>query len=150
MCEIAKNQLNEYLTGISNSLGSDILNIVHDDNYITGVDIEMKQNLYGHHFGLSKKFLKITLACPGLVNKVKKAFGSEGDSQPSEGSALINLPFCDNWIYETFESYINHELRFMVDLDITGCNWLEIPSGKFLFREKETEKETFCQIEIDV
>uniref|UniRef100_A0A2K5RG53 DNA polymerase n=1 Tax=Cebus imitator TaxID=2715852 RepID=A0A2K5RG53_CEBIM len=36
----------------------------------------------------------------------------------------------------------------MVDTDIVGCNWLELPAGKYALRLKE--KATQCQLEADV
>ncbi|KAB0396571.1 hypothetical protein E2I00_005850, partial [Balaenoptera physalus] len=37
---------------------------------------------------------------------------------------------------------------FMVDTDIVGCNWLELPAGKYVLRPEG--KATLCQLEADV
>lgn len=36
----------------------------------------------------------------------------------------------------------------MVDADIVGCNWLELPAGKYVLRLEG--KATLCQLEVDV
>ena len=51
--------------------------------------------------------------------------------------------------YPTFESNIDFEIRFMADFNITGCNWIEIPSGVYKLRDKN-EYMSRCQLEIDV
>ena len=37
----------------------------------------------------------------------------------------------------------------MVDNDIAGCNWIELPQGKYSIR-KDHEKDSLCQIEGDI
>jgi DNA polymerase delta subunit 1 len=39
--------------------------------------------------------------------------------------------------YINFESNVDFESRFMVDRDIVGCNWIELPAGKYFLRNKE-------------
>jgi hypothetical protein len=36
--------------------------------------------------------------------------------------------------YQAFESNLDFESRFMVDRDVVGCNWLELPRGKYFIR----------------
>ena len=44
--------------------------------------------------------------------------------------------------------------RFMVDCDIVGCNWIQLPAAKYLVRNKEDRGQrapvTRCQLEVDV
>lgn len=42
--------------------------------------------------------------------------------------------------------------RFMVDKQILGCCWIELPRGKWFIRSNTTEfkVKTRCQIEVDV
>ena len=51
--------------------------------------------------------------------------------------------------YQTFESNIDFEIRFMADMNITGCNWIEIPAGVYKIREKN-EYMSRCQLEVDL
>lgn len=37
-------------------------------------------------------------------------------------------------LYPAFESNIPFELRMMVDLNIPGCGWIEMPPGKYKMR----------------
>lgn len=38
--------------------------------------------------------------------------------------------------YAPFEANIDFETRFMVDVNMTGCCWIELPAGKYLMRQK--------------
>lgn len=51
--------------------------------------------------------------------------------------------------YQTFESNIDFEIRFMADMNIIGCNWIEIPAGVYKIREKN-EYMSRCQLEVDL
>ncbi len=51
--------------------------------------------------------------------------------------------------YQTYESNIDFEIRFMADMQIVGCNWIEIPSGVYKVREA-ADCISRCQLEIDV
>ncbi|XP_022734015.1 DNA polymerase delta catalytic subunit-like isoform X2 [Durio zibethinus] len=48
--------------------------------------------------------------------------------------------------FMTYESNVLFALRFMIDCNIVGGNWIEIPAGKY----KKTEKNlSYCQLEFD-
>jgi DNA polymerase delta subunit 1 len=47
----------------------------------------------------------------------------------------------------TYESNIAFALRFMIDTDIVGGNWVEVPKGKYLLCDNKSSN---AQIEIDV
>ncbi len=51
--------------------------------------------------------------------------------------------------YQTYESNIDFEIRFMADMHIVGCNWIEIPSGLYKVRDKK-DYISRCQLEVDV
>lgn len=40
----------------------------------------------------------------------------------------------------------------MVDSDIVGCNWIELPAGKWFMRKFNTtpKNTSLCQIEVDI
>uniref|UniRef100_A0AAR2KKM5 DNA polymerase delta catalytic subunit n=1 Tax=Pygocentrus nattereri TaxID=42514 RepID=A0AAR2KKM5_PYGNA len=39
--------------------------------------------------------------------------------------------------YSAYEANIDFEIRFMVDSDVVGCCWIELPSGKYQLREEK-------------
>ena len=41
------------------------------------------------------------------------------------------------------------ECRYMADSHIVGCNWIELPAGKYKVRERAL-KNSRCQLEVDV
>ena len=47
----------------------------------------------------------------------------------------------------TFESNLEYTLRFMIDTNVVGMNWIEVPAGKYKLRSKPT---SHCQIELEV
>ncbi|XP_067951635.1 DNA polymerase delta catalytic subunit-like [Watersipora subatra] len=108
-------------------------NITHA---VLAVDVLMKESIYGYHGNKKEQFLKITLALPKFVAPAKRllerdfAFGSYPGHE-----------------YQAYESNVEFEVRFMVDMNVTGCNWIEIPAKKYFLR---TNKECRCQIELDV
>lgn len=48
--------------------------------------------------------------------------------------------------FMTYESSIAFALRFMVDCNIIGGNWIEVPAGKY---KKTSKKLSHCQLEFD-
>lgn len=51
-----------------------------------------------------------------------------------------------------FENNIDFDIRFMVDTDVVGCNWIELPMGHWRIRNSHSKPlpESRCQIEVDV
>ena len=49
----------------------------------------------------------------------------------------------------TYESNMPFALRFMIDMDIVGMNWIQIPKGKYMLR-RESQKVSTCQFEFDI
>lgn len=48
--------------------------------------------------------------------------------------------------FMTYESNVLFALRFMIDCNIVGGNWIEVPGGKY----KNTARNlTYCQLEFD-
>ena len=46
----------------------------------------------------------------------------------------------------TYESNILFALRFMIDCNIVGGNWIELPAGKY---RKAARLMSYCQLELD-
>ncbi|XP_077313237.1 DNA polymerase delta catalytic subunit [Lithobates pipiens] len=115
---------------------------------VLAVDICMKENMYGYHGKRSMPFLKITMALPRLIAPAKRLL--------EQGLRFGTFP---TQCYQAYEANIDFEIRFMVDNDIVGCNWLELPAGKYRIR-KESQvddrtkdspiKVSLAQLEVDV
>ena len=48
--------------------------------------------------------------------------------------------------FMTYESNILFALRFMIDCNIVGGNWLEVPAGKY---RKTAKSLSYCQLEFE-
>jgi DNA polymerase delta subunit 1 len=48
---------------------------------------------------------------------------------------------------ETYESSVLYALRFMIDCNIVGCNWIELPAGTYRQRSVKSQL-SWCQIEV--
>lgn len=107
---------------------------------ITGVEITKKQSIWGYQFGKISNFLKIYTAVPNLVASCRRVL-TDGIYLEKLGSGKFS--------FQTYESNLPFVLRFMIDQSIYGAGWVEVPVGSCQVRSKE-EKDTHCQIEIDV
>lgn len=115
---------------------------------VLAVDITRKESMFHYHGKQILDFLRITMATPRLIAPAKR---------------LLEMGFkfghFSNQNYPSFEANIDFEIRFMVDSDVVGCCWIELPKGKYKLREekgsgnedsKSAEVSTFCQYEVDV
>lgn len=107
-------------------------------NFVLGVTKEPnKQSLLGYHFGRTKDFIKVYVALPSLIPGVKRIF--------DEGFLVAGL---GNIAGQTYESNVPFVLRFMIDNNINGSDWIKIPAGAYSVRTKDTVSR--CSIELDV
>ena len=90
--------------------------------------------------GTQSAFFKVYLALPTLVPTLKRIL---------EGGIVI--PGCGGGQQipcQTFESNVPFLLRFMIDKEISGMNWLTVPARHYTRRPSSTCKST-CQLEFD-
>ena len=99
----------------------------------------MKQSIYTFHGNKKSLFLKITMSLPKFVAPAKRILENGFECPPKYTLHA----------YQPYESDVNFEIRFMVDAKVPGCNWIELPPGKFLRRESN-KKQTNCQFEVDI
>lgn len=114
---------------------------------VLAVEFEMKESIYGFHGNRKIPFLRITMALPKLVAPAKRILetGFKFAGFPERG-------------YSTYESNIDYEVRFMVDTEVVGCNWIELPAGKYKVRSpgiegssrSDAQPISHCQIEVDI
>eukprot|EP01052_Picozoa_sp_SAG31_P027448 SAG31_NODE_2571_length_5459_cov_7.139925_7_plen_291_part_00 len=96
---------------------------------VSSIVIEKKKSMMNYQPGAAKPFLKVTLTCPHMVTKCRQIFQDLGQ-----------LPY---------ESNVVFPLRFMIDNDIAGGQWITIPKGTYQQRQPATAS-SHCQMEFDV
>lgn len=105
---------------------------------VLAVDYHIKESIYGYHGNRKIPFLQITMSLPKLIAPAKRILesGIRYNSNPERA-------------YITYESNIEYEIRFMVDTAVVGCNWIELPAGKYRIRN-DNMKTSRCQLEVDI
>ncbi|OQS02594.1 DNA polymerase delta catalytic subunit [Thraustotheca clavata] len=111
-----------------------------DATAIQGVEIvEDKMSLYGYQFDKKVRLMKIYFTLPNIVPRVRTALESGN----------VHIAGYGTRAYQTYESNVPYILRFMIDNEIQGCNWVEMPAGRYRIRP-QSKHVSLCQIEIDV
>lgn len=106
--------------------------------YVQAVQLkEGLSSIYGYQFEKKKSVLVVYVSMPNLVASARSIFDTGINIQ---GYGMQN--------YGTYESNVPYILRFMIDNDISGCNWIELPKDAFKIRDKT--KTSSCQIEVDI
>ncbi len=108
-------------------------------NTIVRIETHSKQSLLYYSGGRQGRFLKIVTQLPGFVPKIK-AILAEGISFPALWDRTLSFP--------TYESNVIFTLRFLVDHDIGGCNWMTVPGGSYILHTRQ--KVTTAQLEFFV
>lgn len=109
---------------------------------ILEIAIVERQSLMGYHGEEKFQFIKITIALPRLIAAVKRLLEKE----------IIYSVF-DFQDCRSYENNIDFDIRFMVDTNVVGCSWIELPAGAWRRRAKGQHGsviESRCQIEVDV
>nr|XP_022902030.1 DNA polymerase delta catalytic subunit [Onthophagus taurus] len=106
------------------------------------IEIVMGKSLCDYTGDDDTKFAKITVALPKLVPAAKRLLKTTAGLTPA-------TQYHDFSIYE---SNVDIETRFLVDTNILGCCWIELPAKKWFIRTKTTNFHitTRCQLEVDV
>ncbi|KAK7253937.1 DNA polymerase delta subunit 1 [Aureococcus anophagefferens] len=107
---------------------------------VLGVEVVRdKRSIMGYQpDGARACFFKIYVALPTQIPALKKVL-QDGVNVPGVGHSQL----------QTFESNVPFILRFMIDNEIQGCNWVEAPAGAYAARSGGAKK-TRCDLEIDV
>uniref|UniRef100_T1JE16 DNA polymerase n=1 Tax=Strigamia maritima TaxID=126957 RepID=T1JE16_STRMM len=104
---------------------------------VLAVELMQRENIYGYTGKTKITFLKLTMALPRLIAPAKRLLG-----------AGIDIPGYGNRAFDSFESNIDFEIRFMVDSNVVGCSWIELLPNKYKIRKNSLMSR--CQIEVDV
>ena len=117
---------------------------------VLDVEIVKKCSMYGFHFTQQYPFLKVTVVLPKLVAPAKRLLENG-----------ITLQLYGFHAFQVYESNIEYEIRFMVDANVIGCNWIECPAGKYILRKpwyqgieklmpQLCQSKSHVQIELDI
>ncbi|KAG8430271.1 hypothetical protein GDO86_018107 [Hymenochirus boettgeri] len=144
---LTQDNLNDFKKELNTAVIKDMRS--NKDNIsqaVLAVDMCKKESMYGYHGKRAIPFLKITMALPRLIAPAKRLL--------EQGLRVGNLP---THSFQAYEANIDFEIRFMVDNDIVGCNWIELPAGKYRLRTEDVDaskdnpsKVSLSQIEVDV
>lgn len=100
-----------------------------------------RQSMLGYRGEDKHSFIKITAAVPRLLAAIKRLLEKE----------IVYSQF-DFQDCRAYENNIDLDIRFMVDTDVVGCSWIELPPGKWKQRVKGGQEtiDSRCQFEVDV
>ncbi|KAF9078186.1 DNA polymerase family B-domain-containing protein [Rhodocollybia butyracea] len=107
------------------------------------IEIVNKRTLWGYRGPSKSPFMKLTISDPRSLPKVRGLFERGECSFRGFFSTAVGDP------YPTFESNIAYTLRFMIDTQVVGMNWIEVPAGQYELLSAN-QKKSHCQIEIKV
>ncbi|RLM70109.1 DNA polymerase delta catalytic subunit [Panicum miliaceum] len=88
--------------------------------FVKRVELVQKQTIMHYQTQQSQPFLKIVVALPTMVASCRGIL-ERGITIEGLGSKS----------FLTYESNILFALRFMIDCNIVGGNWIEVPAGKY-------------------
>lgn len=144
--EMPKDFKKEYLSNFQKNLNRKVLSDQSNKNSeitvaILSVEIVQKQNIYGFVGKVISSFLKITVSLPNLITPIARIF---------ERGEVSQWGFKPSEMCRVFESNIDFDLRFMVDKQVVGCNWIELPANKYKLRTNSKDIQSRCQYEVDI
>ncbi|KAL7230905.1 hypothetical protein ACSBR2_009230 [Camellia fascicularis] len=83
----------------------------------------------------SQPFLRIVVALPTMITSCRGILDRG-----------IQIDGLGTKSFMTYESNVLFALRFMIDCNIVGGNWIEVPAGKY---RKSAKNLSYCQLEFD-
>ena len=117
-----------------------------DDVCVVSVEVEQKMSLM-YYRERKTPFLKITTGSPAHVAPARGALERGGVRVPSIPSIAGGANFV------TYESNVLYALRFMIDRDVVGGGWMELPAGAYSLRTGTAgpkRKQSECQLEAEI
>ncbi|CAL5321177.1 unnamed protein product [Camellia sinensis] len=101
----------------------------------------------------SQPFLRIVVALPTMITSCRDGLGFT-TVMPAYVTDLwfgildrgIQIDGLGMKSFMTYESNVLFALRFMIDCNIVGGNWIEVPAGKY---RKPAKNLSYCQLEFD-
>uniref|UniRef100_A0A5B7C8V6 DNA polymerase n=1 Tax=Davidia involucrata TaxID=16924 RepID=A0A5B7C8V6_DAVIN len=99
------------------------------------IELVQKRSIMYYQQQSSQPFLKIVVALPTMVTSCR---GILDRGIQIDGLGMRN--------FMTYESNVLFALRFMIDCNVVGGNWIEVPAGKY---KKTAKNLSYCQLEFD-
>ncbi|PKA57109.1 DNA polymerase delta catalytic subunit [Apostasia shenzhenica] len=103
--------------------------------FVKRVEIVQKKSIMYYQQHEAHPFLKIVVALPTMVSSCRGIL-----------ERGLNVEGLGSKNFLTYESNILFALRFMIDCNIVGGNWIEVPAGKYT---KTTKSMSYCQMEFN-
>nr|XP_023899562.1 DNA polymerase delta catalytic subunit isoform X2 [Quercus suber] len=103
--------------------------------YVRRIELVQKRSIMYYQQQTSHPFLKIVVALPTMVTSCR---GILDRGIQIDGFGMKS--------FMTYESNVLFALRFMIDCNIVGGNWIEVPAGKY---KKTAKNLSYCQLEFD-
>eukprot|EP00055_Hartaetosiga_balthica_P008997 m.34836 g.34836 ORF g.34836 m.34836 type:complete len:1078 (-) comp6562_c0_seq1:46-3279(-) len=103
---------------------------------VHNVELTLKEDIYGFRRQGRQSFIKIFLVQQKYISTARNCLR---DFTFSLGS----------YSFEVYESNLELNLRFMVETNVVGCNWIELPAKSYTSR-KGSEVTSRTQYEVDV
>ncbi|KAJ2746674.1 DNA-directed DNA polymerase delta [Coemansia sp. BCRC 34301] len=103
---------------------------------VVGIEMCMKEPMFGYHGNIKALFFKVIVRNPKFVRPVSQIV-----------KRGFNVPGIGLYSGTAYESNLEYTIRFMVDTDIVGASWVELPAGKYSVR---SDRRTFCQYEVEI
>ncbi|KAI0705145.1 ribonuclease H-like domain-containing protein [Cytidiella melzeri] len=114
------------------------LNMMRSGSSVRTVRLQQKR-MWGYRGDDLVPFIKITVADQRSLLELRDFF-ERGRCRFKNLFKAVGVA--------TFESNIAYTLRFMIDTNVVGMNWIEVPKGKYTVLEEG--KKSRCQLEIQV
>lgn len=103
--------------------------------FVRRIDMVHRKSIMYYQLQETHPFLKIFVALPTMVSTCRGIL--------DRGIQIDGLGMKS---FITYESNILFTLRFMIDCNIVGGNWIEVPAGKY---RKSGKNLSYCQLEFD-
>ncbi|KAJ1401242.1 Ribonuclease H-like superfamily [Sesbania bispinosa] len=103
--------------------------------FVRRIEMVQRRSIMYYQQSNSHPFLKIVVALPTMVASCRGIL--------DRGIQLDGLGMKS---FMTYESNVLYALRFMIDCNIVGGNWIEIPAEKY---KKTVKSLSYCQLEFD-
>lgn len=135
--EAPPNWLPVHSQALVRELNNQLSNQTRLQDTVVRVELHRRRSLM-HFRGVQLvPHLKIVVQLPQHIPKLRSLLSDRGISCPGGWDGIRTFP--------TYESNVIFPLRFLVDNDIGGSNWISLPYGKFLACPVKTSA---CQIEV--
>ncbi|KAK6150772.1 hypothetical protein DH2020_015704 [Rehmannia glutinosa] len=103
--------------------------------FVRRIELVQRRSIMHYQQQNSQPFLKIVVALPTMVTTCRGIL--------DRGIQIDGLGMKS---FMTYESNVLFALRFMIDCNIVGGNWIEVPHGKY---KKTAENRSYCQLQFD-